>query len=225
MRELGSPHGGLSTWSQVRQGSRGGEQPQEMSESCQQSGRESEPGQSLLRPQKSKPEIICQALKHVSLCSDSFRLSRSYSSSGMSQQTHKQLHPSNSLPSPSYDTLTSLPSMSCGSLSGPFSSFRSRNLSTTSTTSQDSCGFNMEDLVSSELCNYWHQEEANTQVPLEIGNFSIDNNSVEMEPQELPHILQPMQTVPLLHPLAHNDLDMGIQKQKLKVRNRIIKRR
>ena len=138
----------------------------------------------------------------------------------MSQHVHKQLQPSNSLPSPSYDTLTSLPSMSCGSLSGPFSSFRSRNLSTTSTTSQDSCGFNMEDLVSSELCNYWHQEESNSQVPIEIGNFSI-HNSVEMEQQELPHILQPMQTIPPLQPLSHNDLDMGIQKQKLKVRNRM----
>ena len=78
----------------------------------------------------------------------------------------------------------------------------------------------MEDLVSSELCNYWHQEEASTQVPLEIGNFSINSNSVDMEQQELPHILQPMQTVPLLQPLAYNDLDMGIQKQKLKVRNK-----
>ena len=109
--------------------------------------------------------------------------------------------------------------MSCGSLSGPFSSFRSRNLSTTSTTSQDSCGFNMEDLVSSELCNYWQQEESNTQVPLEIGNFSINSNSVDMEQEEVPHILQPMQTIHPLQPLHHNDLDMGIQKQKLKVRN------
>jgi len=145
------------------------------------------------------------------------KLSRSYSSSGMSQQAHKQLHPSSSLPSPGYDTLTSLPSMSCGSLSGPFSSFRSRNLSTTSTTSQDSCGFNMEDLVSSELCNYWHQEESNTQVPLEIGNFSINSNSVDMEQEEFPHILQPMQTIHPLQPLHHNDLDMGIQKRKLKI--------
>ena len=79
----------------------------------------------------------------------------------------------------------------------------------------------MEDLVSSELCNYWHQEESNTQVPLEIGNFSINGNSVEMEQEELPHILQPMQTMPPLQTLPHNDLDMGIQKQKLKVSNRI----
>ena len=80
----------------------------------------------------------------------------------------------------------------------------------------------MEDLVSSELCNYWQQEESNTQVPLEIGNFSINSNSVDMEQEEVPHILQPMQTIHPLQPLHHNDLDMGIQKQKLKVRNELL---
>ena len=216
MRGRGSPPGGHLTWRLVRRESLGEELPQEMSRwwPPDESGSEQEQSHSRLQRSKFKTMTIKTEIRFFFS-----RLSRSYSSSGVSPLAHKQFHPTSSLPSPSpsYDTLTSLPSMSSGSLSGAFSSFRSRNLSTASTTSQDSSGFNMEDLVSSELCNYWHQEDSNTQVPipLEMGNFSL--NCKEMQQQEIPQTMQPMQSLPPPTHLPHNEIDIGIHKQKLKV--------
>ena len=70
MRGLASPPGGPSTWSQVRQGSQGGERPRGMSESCQQSGSGSEPGQNLLRLQKSNFWYEENQAYILSICSD-----------------------------------------------------------------------------------------------------------------------------------------------------------
>jgi len=110
------------------------------------------------------------------------KLSRSYSSSGLPPLS--TISPSGG----SYDGANSA-----------FSSFRSRNLSTTSTTSQDSCGLTMEDLVTSELGGgMWSDEASN-----DPGNFSM--NSLDMSNQS---------SLSLQHQL---DVEAGQQKQKLKI--------
>merc|ERR1711992_72402 len=100
----------------------------------------------------------------------------------------KLLQASTSLPSASFDP------------SGAFSTFRSRNLSTTSTTSQDSNGFNMEDLVNSELGNIWTEDSP----PGDLGTFSMSGLNVQQQQQQqqIQHQLQP-----------HLDQDSGHQKQ------------
>ena len=69
-------------------------------------------------------------------------------------------------------------------VSRSFTTFRTRNISTTSTASLESSGFNMEDLVTSELTSNSFREEPN----LDLANFSINNYdltslSTEAQPQ------------------------------------------
>ena len=69
---------------------------------------------------------------------------------------------------------------------------------------QDSNGFNMEDLVNSELGNIWTEDSP----PGDLGTFSMSGLNVQQQQQQqqIQHQLQP-----------HLDQDSGHQKQKLKV--------
>merc|ERR1719192_382188 len=140
----------------------------------------------MLSSRREKARVRADSFKHPD------KLSRSFSSSGMPPLMSKNLlQASTSLPSASFDP------------SGAFSTFRSRNLSTTSTTSQDSNGFNMEDLVNSELGNIWTEDSP----PGDLGTFSMSGLNVQQQQQQqIQHQLQP-----------HLDQDCGHQKQKLKI--------
>ena len=124
MRVRASPPGGPSTSRTRRSGSRGGEQPPETSRCSPPGGRRPGSGQTPSNIRTSElPGYISHGLQQYNS-----RLSRSFSSSGMPPLVSKNLlQASTSLPSASFDP------------SGAFSSFRSRNLSTTSTTSQVCC--------------------------------------------------------------------------------------
>merc|ERR1712119_148713 len=82
---------------------------------------------------------------------------------------------------------------------GAFSTFRSRNLSTASTASQDSgCGFTMEELVSSEISGPW-LEDISPQYSQEAGVSNKPKIKI-LEPRDsrLRKMVQPMERVEVM---------------------------
>jgi len=86
-----------------------------------------------------------------------------------------------------------------------FSVFRSRNMSTTSTASLESCGINMDELVSSELGNIWNDADESAD---DIGDFTLNNLDMNHQASvEQQNIQQSM----------HMCESENSQKQKLKI--------
>lgn len=120
---------------------------------------------------------------------NSEKLSRSFSSAGILSSN------SGNLASSSFD-------------GSAFSVFRSRNMSTTSTTSLESCGINMDELVSSELGNIWNDETTD-----DIGDFSLNNldmnnqtNQTSAEQQNIHHSMQSSESKQKLKILEPRDI-------------------